>query len=153
MSAIAEPAPGGAEQAAATIITRHRGQALRRMPAKAKVGAAILGVFIVVAIIGPTIAPFDPSATTVGQALPTAPGASHLLGITIDHWVGLDFSAFKSAVDAVGGITVNVPDTFTDYQYPADIPITTESSVAITPVSSPSTTVERVPASSWDSTS
>ena len=82
MSALAEPAPGGAEQAAAAIVTRHRAQALRRMPVKAKVGAATLAVFIVVAIIGPTIAPFDPSASTVGQALPTAPGASHLLGTT-----------------------------------------------------------------------
>jgi polyisoprenyl-teichoic acid--peptidoglycan teichoic acid transferase len=43
----------------------------------------------------------------------------HLLGIHIDHWIGLDFQAFKSAVDAVGGVDVTVPDSFTDYQYPA----------------------------------
>jgi LCP family protein required for cell wall assembly len=43
----------------------------------------------------------------------------HLLGIHIDHWVGLDFQAFKSAVDAVGGVDVVVPNSFTDYQYPA----------------------------------
>jgi LCP family protein required for cell wall assembly len=43
----------------------------------------------------------------------------HLLGIHIDHWVGVDFEAFKSSVDAVGGVDVVVPDTFTDYQYPA----------------------------------
>jgi len=52
------------------------------MPAKAKVGAAILAVFILVAVIGPTIAPFDPSATTPGQALPLGPNATHLLGTT-----------------------------------------------------------------------
>ena len=63
---------------------------------------------------------------TLPSSDPTAGGAAanatleHLLGIHIDHWVGLDFSAFKSAVDAVGGITVDVPNTFTDYQYPAD---------------------------------
>ncbi|HEY7927628.1 MAG TPA: LCP family protein [Candidatus Dormibacteraeota bacterium] len=43
----------------------------------------------------------------------------HLLGIHIDHWIGLDFQAFKSAVDAVGGVDVTVPNSFTDYQYPA----------------------------------
>ncbi len=44
---------------------------------------------------------------------------SQLLGIPIQYFVGVDFQAFKDAVDAVGGITVNVPDTFTDYQDPA----------------------------------
>jgi LCP family protein required for cell wall assembly len=43
----------------------------------------------------------------------------HLLGIHIDHWIGLDFQAFKAAVDAVGGVDVVVPNTFTDNQYPA----------------------------------
>jgi len=42
----------------------------------------------------------------------------HLLGINVDHWVGIDFDAFKQAVDAVGGVDVNVPNTFTDTQYP-----------------------------------
>ncbi len=58
----------------------------------------------------------DPSAGGAVANLTLA----HLLGITIDHWVGLDFQAFKAAVDAVGGVTITVPDTFTDYQYPAD---------------------------------
>jgi peptide/nickel transport system permease protein len=55
---------------------------LRRSPGKAKVGAAILGGFILVAIIGPSIAPFDPTATTPGQALPLGPTSTHLLGTT-----------------------------------------------------------------------
>ena len=62
---------------------------------------------------------------TVPANNPTA-GASvanatveHLLGIHIDHWVGLDFQAFKAAVDAVGGVEVIVPNTFTDFFYPA----------------------------------
>jgi peptide/nickel transport system permease protein len=84
MSALAEPldpVPGGAPELAGTAIARRQGR-LRRLPAKAKLGAAILAVFILVAIIGPTIAPFDPSATTPGQALPLAPTATHLLGTT-----------------------------------------------------------------------
>jgi LCP family protein required for cell wall assembly len=57
----------------------------------------------------------DPSAgVTVAN-----PTLEHLLGIHIDHWVGIDFQAFKSSVDAVGGVDVVVPNTFTDYQYPA----------------------------------
>ena len=57
----------------------------------------------------------DPAA---GAAVANAT-VEHVLGIHIDHWVGLDFQAFKSAVDAVGGVDINVPNTFTDYQYPA----------------------------------
>ncbi len=56
--------------------------ALRRMPGKANAGLAILFVFILVAIIGPWIAPFDPTATTPGQAIPIGPNATHLLGTT-----------------------------------------------------------------------
>jgi peptide/nickel transport system permease protein len=84
MSALATPAdpiPEGSAQLPASMIKR-RGDALRRLPPKAKVGAVILGLFILIAIIGPTIAPYDPSATTPGQALPLAPNASHLLGTT-----------------------------------------------------------------------
>jgi LCP family protein required for cell wall assembly len=57
----------------------------------------------------------DPAA---GAAVANAT-VEHLLGIHIDHWVGLDFTAFKTAVDAVGGVDVVVPSTFTDYSYPA----------------------------------
>jgi LCP family protein required for cell wall assembly len=41
-----------------------------------------------------------------------------LLGIHIDHFVGIDFHAFQYAVDAVGGVDVVVPRSFTDAQYP-----------------------------------
>ena len=84
MSALATPADpvsSGSAEAAAVIVKR-RGDALRRVPPKAQVGAAILGLFILVAIIGPSIAPYDPSASIPGQALPMAPTASHLLGTT-----------------------------------------------------------------------
>ena len=38
-------------------------------------------MFILIAIIGPAIAPYDPSVTTT-QALPLAPNIHHLLGTT-----------------------------------------------------------------------
>ncbi|HET6865382.1 MAG TPA: ABC transporter permease [Solirubrobacteraceae bacterium] len=83
MSALASPIdPAPDAQLPATVIKAGRREALRRIPGKAKIGAAILGLFILVAIIGPSIAPYDPSATTPGQALPLAPTASHLLGTT-----------------------------------------------------------------------
>lgn len=43
-----------------------------------------------------------------------------MLGIHIDYFVGIDFDAFKQAVDSVGGIDVTVAHTFTDYHYPSD---------------------------------
>ena len=39
-------------------------------------------MFVLVAIIGPAIAPYDPSATTPGQALPLGAERHHLLGTT-----------------------------------------------------------------------
>lgn len=41
-----------------------------------------------------------------------------MLGIHIDHFIGMDFTAFKSAVDAVGGVDIDVARTFTDTMYP-----------------------------------
>ncbi len=43
-----------------------------------------------------------------------------ILGITIHYGVSLDFNGFSTAIDDVGGVDVNVPDTFDDYQYPID---------------------------------
>jgi peptide/nickel transport system permease protein len=42
----------------------------------------ILAVFILVAIVGPWIAPYDPSATISTHAVPLAPNCAHLLGTT-----------------------------------------------------------------------
>lgn len=36
-----------------------------------------------------------------------------LLGLKLDHYVVVDFTAFKELVDAVGGVTVAVPSAFT----------------------------------------
>lgn len=41
-----------------------------------------------------------------------------MLGIHIDYFVGIDFDAFKEAVDSVGGIDVDVQNAFTDHSYP-----------------------------------
>jgi len=42
----------------------------------------------------------------------------NVLGLKINYFIGVDFDAFKGAVDAVGGVDVVVPDSFTDNQYP-----------------------------------
>lgn len=40
------------------------------------------------------------------------------LGIHVDYWVGVDFTAFKKVVDAIGGVDVNNPYALDDDQYP-----------------------------------
>ena len=55
----------------------------RRMPPKAKVGAVLLGLFVLAAIIGPMVAPYDPSYQNPSPALSLqAPNGAHLLGTT-----------------------------------------------------------------------
>jgi peptide/nickel transport system permease protein len=55
----------------------------RRMPVKAKAGAVMLGVFILAAIIGPLVTPYDPSyQNPAPSASLAAPSAAHLLGTT-----------------------------------------------------------------------
>ena len=49
--------------------------------------------------------------------------------------------------------TSDSPSSAIPPRKPADVPTTTASSVAMAPVSSPSTTVERVPTNSWERTS
>jgi polyisoprenyl-teichoic acid--peptidoglycan teichoic acid transferase len=36
----------------------------------------------------------------------------------IDYFVNLDFKGFINLVDSVGGVDINVPETFIDYEYP-----------------------------------
>jgi peptide/nickel transport system permease protein len=55
----------------------------RRMPAKAKVGAVLLGLFVLAGIIGPLVAPYDPAYQNPNPALSmNGPGIAHLLGTT-----------------------------------------------------------------------
>ena len=55
----------------------------RRLPAKARAGAVLLGIFVLAAIIGPLVTPYDPSYQnpSPGASL-NAPNAAHLLGTT-----------------------------------------------------------------------
>jgi peptide/nickel transport system permease protein len=55
----------------------------RRMPAKAKVGVVLLGLFVLAAIIGPLVTPYDPSYQNPSPSLSLhAPDGAHLLGTT-----------------------------------------------------------------------
>ena len=55
----------------------------RRLPTKARIGAIMLGTFILAAIIGPQVTPYDPSYQNPSQALSLAtPSGAHLLGTT-----------------------------------------------------------------------
>jgi peptide/nickel transport system permease protein len=55
----------------------------RRMPAKAKVGVFLSAVFVLAAIIGPFITPYDPSYQNPSPAASmNPPSAAHLLGTT-----------------------------------------------------------------------
>jgi peptide/nickel transport system permease protein len=55
----------------------------RRLPTKAKAGAVLLGLFVIAAIVGPMVAPYDPGYQNPSPALSLqAPSAAHLLGTT-----------------------------------------------------------------------
>lgn len=55
----------------------------RRLPTNAKVGAILLGFFVLTAIIGPLVTPYDPSFQNPSPSLSLqAPSAAHLLGTT-----------------------------------------------------------------------
>jgi LCP family protein required for cell wall assembly len=49
----------------------------------------------------------------------TAETVSRLLGVPIRYYLGLDFSGFRQMIDSVGGVDVNVPDSFSA-RYPAN---------------------------------
>jgi polyisoprenyl-teichoic acid--peptidoglycan teichoic acid transferase len=61
----------------------------------------------------------EPASSVDAGAAVADPLLEHLLGVGINYFVGVNFDAFKEAVDAVGGINVDVPAGFTDNQYPA----------------------------------
>ena len=55
----------------------------RRLPTKAKVGVVLFGLFVLTAIIGPLVTPYDPSYQNPSPgASMNAPSAAHLLGTT-----------------------------------------------------------------------
>jgi peptide/nickel transport system permease protein len=52
----------------------------RRLPGTARAGVILLGVFLLVAIIGPEVAPYNPGTTSALRA--ASPSSAHLLGTT-----------------------------------------------------------------------
>jgi peptide/nickel transport system permease protein len=62
---------------------RQRFALWKRLPTKAKVGAVLLGFFVLAAIIGPMVAPYDPSFQNPLPSLSMhPPNGSYLLGTT-----------------------------------------------------------------------
>lgn len=71
---------GGANIASRVVnLLRRTAVGYGRLPLKAKIGVAILSFYILIAIIGPAIMPYDPNATST-QSLPGAPNIHHLFG-------------------------------------------------------------------------
>lgn len=59
-------------------------------------------------------APNEPNA---GPML-AAQVVEDISGLPVHYFVKLDFAGFKKIVDALGGVRVNVPEAFTDNEYP-----------------------------------
>jgi LCP family protein required for cell wall assembly len=60
-------------------------------------------------------------AVKKGDGLTLAEAAiSKVTGQPIDYGIRINFSGFVKAVDTVGGLDINVDNTFDDYQYPLD---------------------------------
>lgn len=45
---------------------------------------------------------------------------SEELELPIHYWMSVDFNSVEAVVDTLGGIEVDVPNAFTDFQYPTD---------------------------------
>ena len=75
--------PISAAEPAALPTEEARPGRWRRMPPKAKVGAVLLGLFVLAGVIGPFVAPYNPSYQNPapGASL-RAPYGAHLLGTT-----------------------------------------------------------------------
>ncbi|HYA45599.1 MAG TPA: hypothetical protein VED59_08325, partial [Acidimicrobiales bacterium] len=52
------------------------------LPAKARFGVVIIAVFAFLAVFGPTLAPYNYSATQPAATGPTGPSAAHWFGTT-----------------------------------------------------------------------
>ena len=75
--------PVSTEPAAVPEEHQPRRRLWRRLPTRAKVGAIMLGAFIVAGIIGPMLSPYDPSFQNPSFDLSLHPPyAAHLLGTT-----------------------------------------------------------------------
>lgn len=92
----------------------------RNLPLKARVGALILAIYILIAIFGPALAPFDPNATNSNAIGATGPSLHHVFGTTSDGGdvfsqvlvgvrstvlLGLLTACFATALSVVVGVT------------------------------------------------
>jgi peptide/nickel transport system permease protein len=75
------PAPGSAPPAAAAGRAQARALRLPRSP-KIVIGLSMLAVFVIIAIIGPLVAPDNPNTSYVNSPVPLPPSGAHLLGTT-----------------------------------------------------------------------
>ena len=41
-----------------------------------------------------------------------------IMGLDIPYYAMIDFDGFVNVIDTLGGITIDVPEAFTDYTYP-----------------------------------
>ena len=60
------------------------------------------------------------SANAFGGPTLTEKVVSGIIGVPIHYYAVIDFSGFRSAVDSVGGVDINVPTTLSDPLYPCD---------------------------------
>ena len=60
------------------------------------------------------------AANVYGGPQLSARVVSNVIGVPIHYYVMLDFAGFKQAIDAVGGIDINVPTAINDPSYPCD---------------------------------
>ena len=81
MTAVTATTTPEAPEAPVPVVSRGKIQ-LPRSP-KLLIGLGVLDAFILLAIVGPLVAPFDPSASlSTTNGVPQAPSAAHWLGTT-----------------------------------------------------------------------
>lgn len=51
----------------------------------------------------------------------TKKSVENITGISIEYFVKLDFDGFKEVIDALGGVEIDVPNSFIDTEYPLGI--------------------------------
>lgn len=124
-TALAAPESPSAEPAAVSAARKRRFPLLRS--GKALTGVVIFGCFVLLAVIGPWIAPEDPSKT--GGPVLQSPTAQHLLGTTqsgqdilsqilvgarTSMLVGLVAATFATALGVLIGVTAGYAGGWTD---------------------------------------
>jgi LCP family protein required for cell wall assembly len=80
----------------------------------AKINAAYSCGYSNPSIYGPKATPEDAGAALAADTV------EEFLGITIDYTAQVDFNGFQQIVDALGGISVDVPRALLDAEYPTE---------------------------------